>query len=82
MNRSDSNIDVRVEKAGGDGSPVRRIAVAVPGGCLLEVAPHDGTVVVRLSAAGIGVSLAIDGPHSDFVRAVNLLRLHLPRCRM
>ena len=34
----------------------------------------------RISTAGGGIRLETDGPQSDFARAVNLLRLHLPRC--
>ena len=81
MAKNEGNIEVRVEGGGKDGNPVRRVALDVAGGCSIDVVSRDGMVVVRLSAADNGVCLQTDGPHSDFVRAINLLRLHLPRCR-
>jgi len=80
MNGSDCNIEIQVDRAGEDGSAVRRVAIAVSETCFIDVAPHEGKVVLRLSTAGNRVCLTTEGPHSDFVRAVNLLRLHLPRC--
>ena len=82
MARNESTIDVRVERTGKEGSPVHRVSLDVSGGCSIEAAPRDGIVVVRLSVGDIGVCLETDGPHSDFVRAINVLRLHLPRCRV
>ena len=81
MAQSESDIQVQVERTGKEGNPVRRVAVDVSGGCSIEVACQDATVVVQLGMAGSGVRLSTDGPQSNFARAINLLRLHLPRCR-
>ena len=80
MAKSEGSIEVQVDRTGKNDSPVRRVALDVSGGCSIEVACRDGAVVVRLSTAGGGICLETDGPQSDFARAVNLLRLHLPRC--
>ena len=81
MAKSEGFIEVQVEHTGKEGSPVRRVALAVAEGCSIEVARRDDTVVVRLSTAGSGICLKTNGQHSDFARAINLLRLYLPRCR-
>ena len=81
MAKSESSIEVQVDRTGKDSSSVRWVAVAVSGGCSIEVACRDGIAVVRLSVADNGVCLSADGPQSDFIRAINLLSLHLPRCR-
>jgi hypothetical protein len=81
MAKNEGNIEVHVERAGKEGSPVRRVAVDISGGCSVEVASRDGIVAVRLSTAENGVCLQTDGPQSELARAINLLRLHLPRCR-
>ena len=80
MAKSEGCIEVHVERTRKDGSPVRRVALDVSGGCSIEVTCQDGTAVVQLGIAGSNVRLAAGGPQSDFARAINLLRLHLPRC--
>ena len=82
MAKKEGSIEVQVERAGSDGSPVQKVSVEIPGGHSIEVACRDGIVVVRLGVAENRACLAADGPQSDFARAINLLRLHLPRCRV
>jgi hypothetical protein len=82
MAKSENCIEAHVERIGKEGSSVRRVALKIPGGCSIEVSCQDGAVGVRLSMVGIGVCLGTEGPQSDFARAINLLCLHLPRCRI
>ena len=80
MAKKEGSIEVRVERAGSDGSPAQKISVDISDGHSIEVACRDGIVVIRLCVAELGVCLTADGPQSDLARAINLLRLHLPRC--
>jgi hypothetical protein len=81
MANGEGSIEVQVERTGTDGGPVRKVVVDISGGCNIEVACRDDTVIVRFGPTGNGVCLSADGPQSDFIRAINLLRLHLPGCR-
>jgi hypothetical protein len=81
MAKNGKIIQVQVDRAGKGRSPVRRVAVDIAAGCSIEISASDGEAVVRMSASDSAVTLATSGPHSDFARAINLLRLHLPASR-
>ena len=70
----------RVSRVQSSRGPVRRVGVRFGDGHSLELEEVDGTVVLRMSQADRGVRLDASGPGCDFEQAINLLRLHMPRC--
>ena len=70
----------RVSHVPSSRGPVRRVVVRFGDGHSLALEEVDGTVTLRMDQGNRGICLDASGPGCDFERAVNLLRLHMPRC--